>query len=87
MKLHVIMAQRKEEYDGQHGLEAFDSASEYDYSDNPSYLNEQAKRLLDSNEYKSVEIIDFNVDEGEILKVLCPNKKTLTAKIINKETA
>jgi len=83
MKLHVLMAQRKGQYDGQYGIEAFESASEYDYDDNPGYLKDKANSLLETKEFDSIEIVTFQVNENEILKILFPDKKILNSKIID----
>jgi len=84
MELKVLIAHRKESYENEHGLEALDTASEYDYDVNPDYIHGKEKEARDSGDFSAVEIVTFEVDEDQIFKMLYPNRdKKLDAKIVD----
>ncbi len=75
MKLKVIFAQRKELYERQCGVEAFECMDEYSFDDNPEWLLNKLKELKDNKEFTSAEIIDIDVKESKIRELLFPKRE------------
>ena len=73
MKVHVLFAQRKERYAGEYGLEALAVMTEHDYDGNPDYLGEQFEQHQATKEFTALAIVDLEVDEAAIRKILQPS--------------
>lgn len=80
MILKVIFVQREERYQGQYGPEAMECMTEFDYEDNPEYLNNKLKEFQKNKEYDDIvaaNIVDIKVDENKILDILFPSRKPI----------
>lgn len=73
MKLLVIMAQRKERYQGEYGPEALEVMTEYDNDDNGEYLPVKLEEFKKSNMFENVQLITIEVSENAIMKILRPD--------------
>jgi hypothetical protein len=82
MKLYVLMAQRKEHYEGQYGLEALACMTQYDNDANPDYLIDEMKKAKNTAEFDSVDVITLDVDEKSIYNVLFPNTNPIKANVV-----
>ena len=82
MELYVIFAQRKERYEGEHGLEALAVASEYDYDQNPEYINDTLAQNKAEADFVSVALVKLFVPEGDVRAVLSPENKLVHAKVV-----
>lgn len=72
MKLHVIIAQRKESYEGEHGPEALEAATEHDVDENPEWLAGKLHLAKSASYYESVEIVTIEVSYAQIMNILRP---------------
>lgn len=83
MKLHVLFAQRKENYPGEYAPEALACASEYDYDENPDYLNGELAKNMASGEFGSVRIVDLQINGAKLMEILRPPVVSLPASLID----
>ena len=72
LSVHVIFAQRHCRYDGEFDYECLGVMSEAERSDNPDYLESLRKKHLGSGEFVAAEIIEVEVDRGDIDDRLMP---------------
>jgi len=70
MELYVLFGHRREEYEGQHGVEALACTTEYEYDENPDYLNAKLKEYQGYSDFEALAIVTLVVDEWKILEVL-----------------
>jgi hypothetical protein len=69
MKLHVVFAQRKEHYEGEFAPEVVAAVTEYEYDDNPDYLEDQLEKAKHDPDFAAVRLIDVEI-EADIRKLL-----------------
>lgn len=81
MKLFILMGQRKCNYPGEYAIEALDIMDEFSVDENPHYLHDKMDGLRNTGEFEALEIIPFNVDDGQIKERLFPIDKPLDATI------
>jgi hypothetical protein len=81
MDLFVLMAQRKERYEGEYGLEALAVMSEADDEGNPDYLRDKLKEHKSGTEFEAVAIIRLTVSEAAIHAVLFPESRAIEATV------
>lgn len=72
MKLHVLFEQRVCRFEGEYGVEALACLTEYDLEDNPDYLKKKYERYWGSKQFEALAVIDLEVSEADILKILRP---------------
>lgn len=82
MKLYVLFGQRKEDYEGQFGVEALYCASEYDMDENPEYLHKKKELQQRNEDFEALEIVTLEVNEAEIEAILRLKHKTVQTKIV-----
>lgn len=70
MIIKVIFGQRKQDYEGQNAPEALECMTEYDYDDNPEWLENKLKAHMEDKSFISVRIIDVDVDGDRIYDIL-----------------
>lgn len=78
--LKVIFAQRSENYEGQYAPVALECMTEFDYEENPEYLNNKLEEYQKNKEYDDIvaaNIVDIKVDENKILDILFPSRKPI----------
>lgn len=81
MELLIVFAQPLERYEGEWAPVALDVVTEYDYEENPDYINSKAIEAKASGEYESVEIIKVEVSMDAVMDRLRPNRKAIPGKI------
>jgi len=82
MILHVLMGQRKCNYPGEYGPEALEVMGEYEFSDNPDWLEEKKVKYQGTDEFVSVVIVDVRVDGNQIARMLCPPNPQIRGEIV-----
>lgn len=55
--------------------------TEYDCDENPAYLREELEKYRDSNEFEGLAIVDLEVDERAIRKIVVPSG-TVKAEVV-----
>lgn len=73
MKIHVIFGQRHCRYEGEYAPEALEIIDEYGNDDNPGFLIDALAKHRKSNEFSAVEVVNVEVDEEKIHKILNPS--------------
>lgn len=81
MELQVVFAQRKQRYDGEHGLEALAVVTEYDYDQNPEYIRDTLAENEASGEFEAVKIVKLTVPEAAVRAILFPQSKAIQAAV------
>ena len=81
MELLVVMAQRKERYEGEHAPEALAVITEYGDDDNPEYLQDMLSENRESDEFVAVEIVRLKVDDDALMAALFPNRRAIIAEV------
>lgn len=66
MDFHILIAQRKESYEGEYGLEDLGSMTEYEESDNPAYLPDTEAEMRATGEFDRMARITIELDEDAI---------------------
>lgn len=74
MDLYVLIAQRKERYEGEYGMEALAVMSEADYDENPDYLRDALEQNKASGEFDAIAIITLNISSNAVRAVLYPKR-------------
>lgn len=82
MEIIIVMAQRKCRYAGEYGPECLACMSEYEYSDNPSFINNALSENRDSGEFDAVEVVRLKVDNKKIMAALFPNREPINADVL-----
>jgi len=82
MKLFVVMAQRKQRYEGEYGLEALAVMSEADQEQNPQYLEDVIEEHRNGGNFEAVSIIRLDVSENAVRAILFPEDKTVPASVL-----
>jgi hypothetical protein len=77
MILKVIFVQRQERYEGQYAPEAMECMTEFDYEENPEYLDDKLKEYQRNDNFVAANIVDINVNENKILDILFPSRKPI----------
>lgn len=73
MKIHILFAQRKQTYEGQHAPEVIAAIDESGYNNNPQFLQDMLEDNKNPDIYSSLKIIGINVDMSAIKKILNDN--------------
>jgi hypothetical protein len=81
MEIIVIIAQRKDNYPGQYGEECLACMSEYEYSENPDYLQDALAEHRNSGEFEAVELITLKVPDEEITRRLFPARAPIAVEV------
>lgn len=66
----------------QQGPEALAVMSEYDYDENPDFINDMKKENKDNGDFDAVEIVQIEVDEKAISNILFPASKPIPSKVL-----
>lgn len=82
MKLYVVMAQRKERYEGEYAPEALAVIAEYGNDDNPDYLRDEVAQSRASDEFTAVEIVALEVSDDALMAALFPSRKAIPATVV-----
>lgn len=85
MKLYVLFAQRKQRYNGQHGIETLAVADEYGSDDNPEFIHDMKAENEATGDFESLAVVTLEVPEGEIRKRLTPEEKPIPAKVVESD--
>jgi hypothetical protein len=70
--INVVVGQRKVTYPGEYAPEVLEAMDEYGCDENPEWLEAQAKKHRDSDEFSAVAIIALEVNRADIEKALTP---------------
>ena len=82
MHVHVLFAQRKGRYPGQHGIEALAVMSEADAEENEGYLAEELRKYQQSGDFEGLGIATLEVSEADIRKVIFPQANPIAASVV-----
>ena len=72
LKIHVLLAQRQENYPGEYAPDALAVMSEAGQDENPEYLEKEKASADASAEFESTALIAIDVDRDAIMRVLRP---------------
>jgi hypothetical protein len=86
MKVYVLFAQRKERYEGQHGIETLAVADEYGSEDNPDWIHDTKVESEATGEFQALAVVTLEVPEIEIRKRLMPEDRPIPAKVVSEDT-
>jgi len=82
MTIFVIIAQRKEKYEGEYQPEVLDAIDEYGNDENgEAWANEKAEEYRKTNEFENVQVVQVFVPTSQIMLILRP-PNNVTGKII-----
>jgi hypothetical protein len=82
MNLYVLMAQRKERYGGQYGMEALAVMSEAGQDENPDYLRDAMEENKASGEFDALAVVQLKVSGEAIRAILYPNAEPVKAAVV-----
>ncbi|WP_019022994.1 MULTISPECIES: hypothetical protein [unclassified Thioalkalivibrio] len=85
MKIYVLLAQRKESYEGEYGPEALGAMTEYEYDINPEFLEERRNEYSRNREFSAVRIVALDIPEGEVERRLMPEATPIQARVASEE--
>ena len=85
MEIIIVMAQRPCRYKGEYGPECLACMSEYEYDENPDYIQGELEKRRESEEFDAVEIVRLKVDDKAVDAALFPNKTPIQADILPKQ--
>lgn len=78
MKIFMIWGQRECQYPGQHAPELLQTVDEYTDDDNPKLLESEEEKYRKSRNFKSICIIQADIDDGVITRALSVTEAELT---------
>lgn len=81
MDICVLMAQRKERYEGEYAPEALACNSGPGHDDHPDYLHEEKARADASGEFESTAIIRFAASSADIMRILRPGQQRVAVTV------
>lgn len=83
MILKVIAGQRKCSYPGEHAPEIFECMTEFQYDENPEWLNNKFEeaRVEVGKHFVSLKIIDINVSQEAIERILKPESVMIPGEV------
>lgn len=81
MKVHVLFAQRREDYEGQYAPECLEVMSEWDAEDNPEYLIGKKTEADATGEFERTEIISLAVSDRDVIERLRPGSIAIAAQV------
>ncbi len=84
MEIIIVMALRKCKYSGEFGPECLACMSEYQYGENPEFIENAVTKNRASEEFESVEIVRLEVDNLAIYSALFPNRTPIAANVLPK---
>ena len=76
------MGQRQEGYPGEHAPEALEVMTEFDYAENPEWLEKKYETQLKEKHWESVKIIDVKVKESDIMEILRPSLRSIAGEVL-----
>ena len=82
MEIIIFMAQRKCKYAGEFGPECLACMSEYEYSDNPEFIENAVTENRASEYFDAVEIVRLSVDDKAVDAALFPNREPIKAGVL-----
>lgn len=82
MEIIIVMAQRKCKYAGEFGPECLACMSEYEYSDNPEFIENAVTENRASEYFDAVEIVRLSVDDKAVDAALFPNREPIKAGVL-----
>lgn len=84
MILHVLIAQRKEDYPEQYAPEALEVADEYAMDENPEWMADKVKEFEATNEFIAVKVIELEVDQASLRSLLIDAPR-LSARLVESQ--
>lgn len=75
MTVHVIFGQRKCSYPGEYAPEVIDAATQWQLEDNTEWPTTRAKEAEATGDFSTVRVLDLEVDQDQIAKLLNENPK------------
>lgn len=72
MILKVLMGQRKESYPGEYAPEALEVMTEYDFSENESWILDKFDEQKKEKHWENLRIIDVKIDDKALMNILRP---------------
>lgn len=81
MKIHLLIGQRKQRYEGEYGLEALACMTEHDHEENPDYLPQEQQKTSAGGEFDRVGIVTLSASEKEIRAILYPENRPIPAEV------
>jgi hypothetical protein len=82
MLIKVLFAQEKESYPGEYAPTALEVVTEYDYDENPDWLDKILIKYRNTPEYTHVAVIDIEINDEDLDARLYPNETTIDGKIV-----
>jgi len=69
MKLYILFAQRRCSYPGEYAPEALEVCSEFDYDENPDWLDNKLAKARADSDFVAAEVIHINLDDNAMKAV------------------
>ena len=85
MILHVLIGQRKEQYEGQYALEALAAIDEFGNDDNPAYMIGEEEKARKGEEFDALAVVSIQVSSEAIRRILYPENQVLKADLVDKQ--
>jgi len=82
MLIKVIFAQEKESYPGEYAPTALEVVTEYDYDENPEWLDKKLAKHRNIPEYTHVAVINIKIKDEDLNARLFPNETEMDGKIV-----
>lgn len=82
MKIHLVVAQREENYKGEFAPEVLGAIDEYAHDENPAYISEVLEKAKASKEFEAVAQITLEVPLSAVMQVLRPAQKVIPAEVV-----
>ena len=82
MLIKVIFAQEVESYPEEYAPTALEVVTEYDYDENPEWLDKKLIKYRNTPEYTHVAVIDIEINDEDLDARLYPNETTIDGKIV-----
>lgn len=82
MEIIIVMAQRKCKYAGEFGPECLACMSEYEYVNNPEFIENAVTENRASGDFDAVEIVRLAVDDKAVDAALFPNRAPIKADVL-----
>jgi len=82
MLIKVLFAQEQESYPGEYAPTALEVVTEYDYDDNPDWLDKKLIKYRNTPEYTHVAVINIKIKDEDLSARLFPNEKAIDGKIV-----
>lgn len=79
MDLFVLVAQRKERYEGEYAPEALAVIDEYGNDDNPDYMHDELRKQTESGDFSALAVLRLSVSSEAVNEALFPPVKVIAA--------